>query len=224
MRSRPASRDHAPACRQHQHALPAPDRDHASVYLCTGSSQVGQRRLVQCTAFEHQIVDEPDTCFHEAAAVSPREIAAFGLPLSAESGSRCRVRRLLARPAKTLPPASGAASRSRSRRRPRARLWIGRIAVILPAPAAAHDRRGNAQSRLRPDDCSVAKGVATCAGRSMREVVRHGAGGPRVGWNQLGRSDPPLVLRWKATRTNACVCPADLDTIARGCGEHAPGR
>jgi hypothetical protein len=38
-------------------------------------------------------------------------------------------RRLLARRAKTLPPASGAASRSRSRRRPRAGLWIGRPAA-----------------------------------------------------------------------------------------------
>jgi hypothetical protein len=40
-------------------------------FLGTGWPPAGQRRSAQCSASENQIVRDPDTCFHEAGAVSP---------------------------------------------------------------------------------------------------------------------------------------------------------
>jgi hypothetical protein len=39
------------------------------VYLCTCSARPRQRQFVRCTASEHQIVDEQDTCLHEHPGV-----------------------------------------------------------------------------------------------------------------------------------------------------------
>jgi Acetyltransferase (GNAT) family len=73
----------------------------------------------------------------------------------AEPGSRGRVRRLLARPAKTLPPASGAASRSRSRRRPRARLVDRTKRNSQPTPPA-RCRFARHCDHVRVEDLAVA--------------------------------------------------------------------
>jgi hypothetical protein len=113
------------------------------------------------------------------------------LPLSAQSGSRGRLRRLLARSATTLPPASGpsgAARPSGSRRRPRAGLWIGRDASVRSS-ARLTVARGTSGSPDVPV-ASPRRGRVPAAGAGPDRRQTHGRPATRAPRNTSGS------LRW----------------------------
>lgn len=126
------------------------------------------------------------------------------LPQSAESGSRYRARRLRARPAEAVPPASGVASRSRSRRRPRAGSSIGRPARARVEPTSALRLRlalrkcGQPTSCRSPDELRRSR-FRFAIGRATHPFDQRatpGSSGPCV----AGRRYPGL----RAMRTGDC--------------------